>query len=123
VSRLRKTLRVVKTRVAVAIAALAALLAVGTAGAARRAETVRVTAKDFKFSLSTASVKAGKVTFTIKNAGHTPHDFEIANHTSKVVAAGKSTSLTVTLKAGSYPYKCTVDSHAKLGMKGVLLVK
>ena len=28
----------------------------------------------------------------------------------------------VTLKRGRYPYKCTVDSHAELGMKGVLKV-
>jgi plastocyanin len=26
------------------------------------------------------------------------------------------------LEKGSYPYKCTIDSHAKLGMKGVLRV-
>ena len=37
-------------------------------------------------------------------------------------APGQTTTLTVTLKRGSYPYKCTLDSHAKLGMKGVLRV-
>jgi uncharacterized cupredoxin-like copper-binding protein len=58
----------------------------------------------------------------IKNTGHTPHDFAIAGHTSSRVQPGKTTRLTVTLKKGRYPYRCTVDSHAKLGMKGVLHV-
>ena len=30
--------------------------------------------------------------------------------------------MTVTLRKGKYPYRCTVDSHAELGMKGVLRV-
>jgi plastocyanin len=113
----------VKARVSVAAALTTALVAAGAADAAKRSETVNVTAKDFSFVLSPKSIRAGSVTFVIKNAGKTSHDFAIANHTSKIIGAGKSTKLTVTLKAGSYPYKCTVDAHAKLGMKGVLTVK
>jgi uncharacterized cupredoxin-like copper-binding protein len=60
--------------------------------------------------------------FTIKNAGKTAHDFAIAGHTSKMIAPGKSATMIVQLKAGRYPYKCTVDSHASLGMKGTLHV-
>jgi len=85
-------------------------------------EKVAVTAKDFSFKLSPTTVHHGSVTFTIKNAGKTRHDFAIAGHTSKTIAPGKSTTMTVTLKAGKYPYRCTVDSHAKLGMKGTLHV-
>src|SRR6476661_4361638 len=84
--------------------------------------TVTVRAKDFSFVLSRRTVPHGRVTFVIKNIGHTPHDFAIAGHTSSHVQPGHMTRLTVTLKAGRYPYKCTVDSHAKLGMKGVLHV-
>jgi len=80
--------------------------------------TVKVTAKDFSFTLSTKKVKHGKVTFAIKNAGKTTHDFEIDGHKSKAIGPGKTTSLTVMLKAGHYTYKCTIDSHAALGMKG-----
>jgi plastocyanin len=50
------------------------------------------------------------------------HNFAIAGHTSKTIDKGATTTLTVTLKRGSYPYKCKVDSHAELGMKGVLRV-
>ena len=70
--------------------------------------------------LSTKKVKHGKVTFAIKNAGKTTHDFEIDGHKSKTIGPGKTTSLTVMLKAGHYTYKCTIDSHAALGMKGTL---
>jgi len=39
-----------------------------------------------------------------------------------MIEPGKTTRLTVTLKPGRYPYQCTVDSHADLGMRGVLRV-
>jgi plastocyanin len=72
--------------------------------------------------MSTKTVKAGPVAFVIHNASPAPHDFAIAGHRSKTIGNGKTTRLTVTLKPGSYPYMCTVDSHAQLGMKGVLRV-
>ena len=105
------------------LALLLATLALAPAGlAATRTTTVKVTAMDFSFKLSTKSVKAGKVTFSIHYSGKTIHDFEIAGHKSKRIGAGKATTLTVTLKKRRYPYKCTVYSHAKLGKKGVLRV-
>ena len=54
------------------VLALVALAAVGVASAAARSTTVKVTAKDYSFTLSTKTVKHGKVTFQIKNEGHTP---------------------------------------------------
>jgi len=105
----------------------AALLAVVGAGAASAQSsstlhTVKVTAKDYKFVLSTNRVPAGRVKFVIKDTGSAEHDFAIAGHTSKTIQPGQSTTLTVTLKTGKYPYRCTVDSHTELGMKGVLRV-
>ena len=105
----------------------AALLAVVGAGAASAQSsstlhTVKVTAKDYKFVLSTNRVPAGRVKFVIKDTGSAEHDFAIADHTSKTIQPGQSTTLTVTLKKGKYPYRCTVDSHTELGMKGVLRV-
>jgi plastocyanin len=84
--------------------------------------TVRVKATDFKFTLSTKTVKHGRITFAIRNDSGAVHNFAIAGHTSKTIGPGKTTRLTVSLKRGRYPYKCTVDSHAELGMKGVLRV-
>jgi uncharacterized cupredoxin-like copper-binding protein len=115
-----------KVRQAGALAALVLTLAFpGLAQAlpsAMHDTTVKVTAKEYSFKLSRKTVPAGKVTFMIRNAGHLSHNFTIAGHKSKTIAPGKSTTLTVRLKKGSYPYKCSVDSHAKFGMKGMLRV-
>ena len=86
------------------------------------ATKVKVTAKDYSFVLSPKTVRHGRVMFAIKNTGATAHDFAIAGHVSKMIQPGKTVTLTVTLKKGRIPYKCTVDSHAQLGMKGVLKV-
>lgn len=108
------------------LSAVVLLLTGASMAAARpssvRTTTVKVTAKDYSFKLSSQSVAHGRVTFLIKNTGRTPHDFSIAGHTSTIVQPGKSMRLTVNLKAGRFPYRCTIDSHAKLGMKGVLRV-
>jgi plastocyanin len=117
----------VRTILAVSIAVLGfACVGVGT-GAARpaaaQATTVNVTAKDFYFVLSRKTVKAGRVTFVIRNASPALHDFKIAGHRSKTIGSGQTTRLSVTLKPGRYLYTCTVDSHAELGMKGYLRVQ
>jgi uncharacterized cupredoxin-like copper-binding protein len=111
--------------IAVASFVALALAIVGSAVArpsAARAKTVNVTAKDFSFTLSPKTVHHGRVMFVIKNDGQTAHDFAIAGHVSKLVSPGKKTTLTVTLKRGSIAYRCTIDSHARMGMKGVLHV-
>ena len=80
--------------------------------------TVRVTAKEYKFTLSRSRAPHGKVTFKITNKGVLPHDFKINGKKTAHIGKGKSATLTVTLKKGKYPYICTIDSHAKFGMKG-----
>jgi uncharacterized cupredoxin-like copper-binding protein len=100
----------------------------GPAAAARAHATatikVKVTAVEFKFTLSPATVKQpGTVTFTVANKGKLSHDFKIAGKKTPLIKPGKSASLTVTLKAGKYPYLCTVPGHAAAGMKGTLVVK
>jgi uncharacterized cupredoxin-like copper-binding protein len=102
------------------------LVGAGGAGArpaAARATTVEVTAQDFSFTLSRKTVPHGRVTFVIKNSGHADHDFAIAGARSKTIGPGDTTTLTVTLGRGRAPYRCTVDSHGELGMKGVLQVR
>jgi uncharacterized cupredoxin-like copper-binding protein len=84
---------------------------------------VKVKAKDFLFVLSKKTVLHGRVKFVVTNPSPAVHDFAIAGKKTKLIKPGKATTLTVVLKKGKYPYKCTVDSHAKLGMKGILKVK
>ncbi|MBV8066199.1 MAG: cupredoxin domain-containing protein [Actinobacteria bacterium] len=88
------------------------------------ATSVKVVAVEFKFTLTPSAVSTpGPVTFTLVNKGHVAHDFKIAGKTTALIQPGKSTKLTVTLKAGKYPYLCTVPGHAAAGMKGTLTVK
>ena len=107
-------------------ALLAALVALSLAPAASpraTGTTVTVTMKEFKFTLSKSSVPAGAVTFKLVNKGAIAHDFKIGGKKSPLVAKGGTGTLTVTLKAGSQTYLCTVPGHAAGGMKGTLTVK
>ena len=82
-----------------------------------------VVAVEFKFTLSTKSVKHGPVVFTIKNKGHIAHDFKIDGKVTPLIQPGKSATLSVKFaKAGNYTYLCTVPGHAAAGMKGTLKV-
>jgi len=106
-----------------AVSAAAVFLAVSPFAAARsstaQATTVKVTAKEYKFTLSRKSAPHGKVTFKVTNKGVLKHDFKIAGKKTISLKHGKTATLTVTLKKGKHPYLCTIDSHAKFGMKGV----
>jgi uncharacterized cupredoxin-like copper-binding protein len=81
-----------------------------------------VTATEFKFKLSKASVPHGNVVVTVVNNGKVAHDFSISGKTSPLVSPGKSTKFTVKLEAGTFDYLCTVPGHAGAGMKGTLAV-
>ena len=110
-------------RLAVVLAAVAAAVGITASsvfGASSQAQatTVKVTAFDLGFKLSTKKAKAGKVTFKVTNTGALKHDFWIAGKKTPMLSKGKSATLTVTLKKGKNPYKCTVPGHAAGGMKG-----
>lgn len=85
--------------------------------------TVKVTAKEFKFVLSTKKARRGVVVFKVTNAGALQHDFQIKGRKTSLLSHGKSATLRVTfLRKGTYPYKCTVPGHAAAGMKGVFTI-
>ena len=96
------------------------------ATATRNATVVKVSLgkpSEFRFTLSTKTVKHGTVTFAVTGAGALPHNFKINGKTTKLLSGGQLQNLTVTFaKAGKYPYLCTVTGHAVAGMKGVLTV-
>ena len=91
------------------------------APAQAQATTVKVTAFDLGFKLSTKRAKAGKVTFKVTNTGALKHDFWIAGKKTPLLAHGKSATITATLKKGKNAYKCTVAGHAAGGMKGTFI--
>ena len=111
-------------RIVFLVAALAAAVTmfavVAYAGSSRATATpVKVTAKEFKFTLSRHSAPHGKVTFKVTNKGRLKHDFKIAGKKTPLLKKGQTKSITVTLKKGKkYTYICTVPGHAAAGMKG-----
>src|SRR5690242_5967895 len=121
----------VRYRFALAVAALAAGLAWGLPAAAHHAggsavSAVNVTAgkpSEFHFTLSKKTVAKGTVNFLVIKKGALPHDFKIAGHKTKLLSPGQAQTLKVTfLKAGKYPYPCTVTGHAAARMKGTFTV-
>ena len=112
-------------RLSAALAAAAVILGAGASAVVAspshsQATTIKVTAKEFSFALSSKSAKAGAVTFVITNKGKLQHDFKIAGKKTPLISPGKTATLKVTIKKGSNPYMCTVPGHAAAGMKGVV---
>jgi uncharacterized cupredoxin-like copper-binding protein len=104
----------------------AALFALGTA-LAQEGQTVNVTMTEYQFDMLT-TVKAGKTTFVIKNAGKRVHNFqikgeEINEKLSVNPKPGQTQTLEVDLKPGTYAITCPVDFHTAKGMKTTLTVK
>lgn len=100
------------------------------------ASTIQGTIDEWSVAVSEQRAKAGKVTFTVKNAGKTNHEFVVlrtdkpadqlgsGNRVSESgnvgetgdIAAGKTKSVTLDLKPGHYSLVCNLPGHYKLGM-------
>lgn len=80
-----------------------------------------------KFDKSALSAKPGKVTIVMKNPSTLPHDVAIEGNgvdvTGKVVGQGGTSTVSATLKPGTYTFYCSVDGHKQAGMEGKLTVK
>ena len=72
------------------------------------------------------SAKAGTVTITFTNVAPLEHNLTIAQGSTVLGATptfvGGSRTLTLSLKAGSYTFYCTVPGHRQAGMEGTLSV-
>ena len=91
---------------------------------------------EFRFTLSTSTVKRGVIRFEVMNRGSMPHDFRVCTARNKPLAnscdagtgtrpisPGESKTLRIgILLKGTYEYLCTVPGHAAAGMKGKLTV-
>ena len=90
-----------------------------TAPAKPAAAKVPVSEAEFKIMLASTDFKAGEITFEVKNDGKIPHDLAIkgTSDKTKLIPAGGTAELKVTLKAGKYELYCTVPGHEAAGMK------
>ena len=83
-----------------------------------QATSVAVTETEFKITLASTSLKAGKVTFDVKNTGKLPHDLAIkGGPKTKLIDPGGNAQLVATLKPGKYHLYCSVPGHEQAGMK------
>ena len=84
---------------------------------------VHVKMEDFRFVLSRQRVPAGTVRFVVVNRGAVFHDFALGKAKTRLLKPGAQQTIVVRFaKSGRVAYRCTVAGHAKLGMKGTLLV-
>ena len=117
--------------VAPLVAALIVVLALGGASAGAKT-TIRLKAIEkggLKFNKKTLHTSAGKVTFVMSNpkGNKFPHAIAVEGNgldkDGKHVTAGKTSTVTVTLKKGrTYEFYCPVDGHRKAGMEGKITV-
>ena len=84
-----------------------------------QAATVEAIETEFKIALPSTKLKAGKITFDVENDGKIEHDLAIkgTSDKTKLIPAGGTATLAVTLKPGKYLLYCTVPGHEAAGMK------
>jgi uncharacterized cupredoxin-like copper-binding protein len=80
-----------------------------------------------KFDKTSLTADAGKVTIEMKNDSKIPHDISIdgkgVDEKGKDVTGGGTSTVTATLKPGSYIFYCAVPGHRQGGMEGTLTVR
>jgi plastocyanin len=82
-------------------------------------------ATQLAFVPTSLTAPAGKVTIIMKNDSAIPHSVAIeapGATAGAIVNQGQTSKTTATLKAGTYPYFCTVPGHRQAGMVGTLTV-
>jgi plastocyanin len=112
----------------VLVVAVAALAAGGVALAASSATMLKLSASKtaLKFDKSALKAAPGKVTIVMANPSFLPHNVAIkgngAKAVGKIVTKGGISTVSATLKKGSYTFYCSVPGHEAAGMKGTLTV-
>jgi hypothetical protein len=89
---------------------------------------VNASLSEWKVELSSGTLPAGSVLFTVTNRGSIPHALEVEGRgieqATPLIQPGGSATLALTLASGTYEIYCPVgqDSHKKLGMDARLEV-
>src|SRR5215207_3286260 len=76
---------------------------------------VHTTLSEWAIELSTATLPAGLVSFTVTNHGSIPHALEVegrgVEQATPLIQPGASATLTLTLAPGAYEIYCPVGQH------------
>jgi plastocyanin len=99
----------------------------GGGGASTNLQIAADSSGQLKFDKSSLSAKAGNVTITMDNPSPVMHAVAVEgmglDKAGKTVAMGGKSTVTASLKPGTYEFYCPVDGHKAAGMKGTLQVK
>lgn len=93
---------------------------------ARAAATYRLSADsngNLRFTRKRITAAKGSVTLRLSNPSPLDHGIAIGRKKGRVVGTGGTSTVTVTLKPGTYTYYCPVDGHRSEGMSGKLTVR
>ncbi len=92
------------------------------------AQGIAVTLSEWKVGMASDTVRAGSVTFSVKNTGSMTHAFSVkgegVDKGTREIPANQSATLTLTLKPGTYEVFCPMseESHKMAGMARKLVV-
>ncbi|MCA1666191.1 MAG: cupredoxin domain-containing protein [Thermomicrobia bacterium] len=102
------------------------------------ADAINFIEKEFSIAMDKSTIKAGSITFNVKNNGATPHTLGVTKESdsskgagitgpvikeSGTIDSGKTATLAVDLQPGTYNIVCTIPGHAQLGMIMTLTVQ
>jgi plastocyanin len=110
------------------VVALVGVVALAVAGvtSAKTTLSLKASKTQLKFNKKTLRAAHGKVTIVMANPSSSKHAIAVEGHgidkDGKVVGKNKTSTVTVTLKKGTYEFYCPVDGHKAAGMKGKLIV-
>ena len=90
------------------------------------ATSVPVTETEFKIAVPKSTLPAGSYSFEVKNDGKIEHDLVIegngVDEKTPTIEAGKTATLEVDLKPGTYDVYCSIPGHKQAGMDVKLTV-
>jgi plastocyanin len=99
----------------------------GGGGGGETLDVAAVPSGALAFDKKTLTAKAGKVTIKMSNPSPVVHGVAIegngVDQDGKTVPKGGTSTVTVTLKPGTYTFYCPVPGHKQGGMKGTLTVQ
>jgi uncharacterized cupredoxin-like copper-binding protein len=102
----------------------------GSASGGGGGETLKISADPsgaLAFNKKSLTAKAGKVTIAMGNPASIPHGVAVegkgVDKDGQIVQKGGTSTVTVTLKPGTYEFYCPVPGHKQAGMEGHLTVQ